>query len=442
MNGGATLALLYSLVVGQLIGAFTGLLTFIKDLLTVSIELDSSVEYFNHVEQFIMKLPLLSSKRISITRKNKYNGMGRRINSIESNDLSEGTHLYWYQWRIIAVTKSEKNSYGGHIKTLKLEIPLGSSKFLVNLVEEIKNTHKKDTNFKVYNMTQYGINEFVVEKRNLSTIIIDEKIKTEIIEDYNRFRNNEKWYKQKGILYHRGYLFVGLPGTGKTSLALALASYFDCWIYIFSLEQFNHENANKIYSMRPGSIALIEDIDRAVSKKEGKKSKEIYRNMLQILDGVMSPNGILFILTTNNPLDVDPVILRSGRINREYKFGYATYEQAKEMFLQFFPGETAVAEEFAKSVPENKVVTAQIQEHLLRFCDDIVQAKKFILEENIHAALVAEENIHESAKEQKSMDEINKELGKSFNEMRDVVIGGGTLDYPGLNSYLFTKDDL
>src|SRR4051812_14422215 len=71
------------------------------------------------------------------------------------------------------------------------------------------------------------------EIRSISTIVMDKEEKSELLEDINAFlaQRTQEWYASKGLLYKRGYLLHGPPGTGKSSLILSVAGYFHLNIY-------------------------------------------------------------------------------------------------------------------------------------------------------------------------------------------------------------------
>lgn len=68
-------------------------------------------------------------------------------------------------------------------------------------------------------------------------MILDAAQKQRVLADLNEYLHPDtaRWYASRGIFLRRGYLFHGPPGTGKTSLAFALAGVFGLGIHIISL---------------------------------------------------------------------------------------------------------------------------------------------------------------------------------------------------------------
>jgi chaperone BCS1 len=56
-----------------------------------------------------------------------------------------------------------------------------------------------------------------------------------LLTDIKDFFRNEAFYAQRGIPWRRGYLLHGLPGSGKTSTILAIASELDLDVYMVPL---------------------------------------------------------------------------------------------------------------------------------------------------------------------------------------------------------------
>lgn len=108
--------------------------------------------------------------------------------------------------------------------------------------------------------------------RDLSTVIMPAEEKEMLLNDLKEYLNpvTMRWYAQRGLPYRRGYLFFGPPGTGKTSLSLALAGELRLPLYILSLStgSLTDEMLTMLFVGLPKKcIVLLEDIDCAGVKR-------------------------------------------------------------------------------------------------------------------------------------------------------------------------------
>jgi chaperone BCS1 len=89
--------------------------------------------------------------------------------------------------------------------------------------------------------------------------------------------------------------------------------------------------------VRPNSILLFEDIDAYFKGRSqiNTKSKITFSGLLNSLDGALQLNGVLVILTTNHLENLDPALLRPGRIDLVKEIGFAGREEVEE-YLQMF----------------------------------------------------------------------------------------------------------
>jgi hypothetical protein len=164
----------------------------------------------------------------------------------------------------------------------------------------------------------------------------------DIVADIKLFFDSEDTYATRGIPWHRGYLFYGPPGTGKSSLALALANHFKCDLYSLSLNDLNKDShlVSHVNNMDPGSILVLEDIDVQAAptnhEDAGKKreTKVTLSSLLNVLDGITSPHGIVTILTTNHIDKLDESLLRKGRIDARYELSYLTQDQLHRLYAK------------------------------------------------------------------------------------------------------------
>ncbi|KAF2471704.1 P-loop containing nucleoside triphosphate hydrolase protein, partial [Lindgomyces ingoldianus] len=231
--------------------------------------------------------------------------------------------------------------------------------------------------------------------RPISTIDLDEDIKKALVEDVERYLSPERaqWYANRGIPYRRGYLFHGPPGTGKSSMSLALAGLFNKDLYMLSLSDVESESDLKDLLdtvKQTHSIVLLEDIDSArigrenmTKKKEEeeeahKKGGISLSGLLNAIDGPNALDGTVLIMTTNNPETLDKALIRNGRIDMQVYFGPVSQVVAESIFLRMFqkendkePNEAVdeniahLAQQFSLQIPDRSLTPAEVQGFLM-----------------------------------------------------------------------------
>ena len=203
-----------------------------------------------------------------------------------------------------------------------------------------------------------------------------------IVGDAEWFCKNEDWFRNRGIPYHRGYLFSGRPGTGKTSLATALASYLKRDVYIVTLASVEKDDhlINAFCNVPKGVILLIEDIDSLPSAHNRVEDKSntgkgvSLSGLLNSLDGIASPEDCIIIMTSNHPERLDETILRKGRIDIHESIepleGYLV-EEMYEMFTGNGENARRLTYDLCECIPG-----AELQGLLMEHGDDPVSIIK------------------------------------------------------------------
>jgi chaperone BCS1 len=181
--------------------------------------------------------------------------------------------------------------------------------------------------------------------RGLDSIVLKDGQMERIMADFQWFLGAGQWYVDRGIPYRRGYLFSGPPGTGKTSLVLAIASHLKRPVCMLNLGSVKSDDAlfRALLDAPVNGIILIEDIDCATSSVSRSSEKEhegenrlTMAGLLNALDGVLTPDGRIIIMTTNHPDKLDPAIIRPGRADVHEAFEYLGASEQKKLAAKFY----------------------------------------------------------------------------------------------------------
>lgn len=194
--------------------------------------------------------------------------------------------------------------------------------------------------------------------RSLESVILPTGLVESLLADAKEFLSKELWYREVGIPWHRGYLFHGVPGSGKTSIASALAGALGLDLYVLNIggSQMNDEKLASLMSdVNAGSVIVMEDVDCTIPDRNTEANKVTLSGLLNCLDGIMSREGCIIIMTTNFRKAIDEALLRPGRVDVEMEFTYANHDQ-KMRLAAVLGGE----------VPEGLLTMAQCQQAILR----------------------------------------------------------------------------
>lgn len=213
------------------------------------------------------------------------------------------------------------------------------SKTLIAELEKEFNLH--NTKIQLFSSTAWGEWEFIdsLRARPLPSIILDSTLKDKIVTDIDKFVASKEWYESVGIDYRRGYLFYGVPGNGKTSLSMALAQHVNRSIYAIDLASMQGDTELKraFKNMKPNSILLMEDIDRAFINRDNSEVKGVsFSCLLNCLNGVFQKEGVITIMTTNHIEALDPALIRSGRVDMRVEIGNPSDVQINEYLTRFY----------------------------------------------------------------------------------------------------------
>ncbi len=137
-------------------------------------------------------------------------------------------------------------------------------------------------------------------------------------------------FEKLGVESPKGVLLFGVPGTGKTLLAKAVANESNAHFISISgpeiMSKFYGESEARLREIfkeakeKAPSIIFIDEIDSIAPKREeviGEVERRVVSQMLSLMDGLEGRGKVIVIAATNRPNALDPALRRPGRFDRE-----------------------------------------------------------------------------------------------------------------------------
>lgn len=171
--------------------------------------------------------------------------------------------------------------------------------------------------------------------RTIESVILKEGQRERIEADLAAFLEAEDEYNRLSQPWHRGYLLHGPPGTGKTSAARALADRFEMPVYYLPLGDMKSDSdlTQLVANVQARSMLLLEDVDifHSATERDDSGKKSSLAGILNALDGVWTPHGLVTVMTTNDRESLDPALLREGRVDCTEEFSLLDLDQARRL---------------------------------------------------------------------------------------------------------------
>ncbi len=153
------------------------------------------------------------------------------------------------------------------------------------------------------------------------------------LEEVVDFLRNPSRYTRLGARVPKGVLLAGLPGTGKTLLARAVAGEADVPFFSISASEFVEAivgvGASRVRDLfaqakaAAPAIIFIDELDAIGRARGGSGSfggnderEQTLNQILTEMDGFTGTEGVIVIASTNRPEVLDPALLRPGRFDR------------------------------------------------------------------------------------------------------------------------------
>lgn len=223
-------------------------------------------------------------------------------------------------------------------------------------------------------------------EKNIETLYLREKDKSKLLMSLFQFRDKKDILQSLGIPNKLNILLYGEPGTGKSTTIQAVATYLQKDIYYVDLKdvktnqelqilfEYVNKNANS-------SIVVCEDIDAmtdVVLKREDNikelKPNELVKNqdsqisleyLLNILQGTLTMDDSIFIVTTNHIKHLDPAFYRDGRFDVKIELKLCDHFQINKIYHKMIGRNIDL--EVLDKIPENKYSPASIIFHVKNY---------------------------------------------------------------------------
>lgn len=225
--------------------------------------------------------------------------------------------------------------------------------------------------------------------RSLDTVFLPPGQKARLVADLQAFVGAQEAYRRRGVPWRRGYLLEGPPGTGKTTLIHVLSALIGRSIHVLNLSNLGGDNEliSAVNAVGRDGVLVIEDIDGVKITRDrdlsdapsGRVGSEVpglvisaeparrgvtLSGLLNAIDGVTAREGRILFITTNRPEQLDPALLRAGRVDVREHIDRLARPEAQAMH-RAFRSEAAPGELEALTGGRFPIAAAELQGLLL-----------------------------------------------------------------------------
>lgn len=210
-------------------------------------------------------------------------------------------------------------------------------------------------------------------RKSMDTLYLKKMDETKLNSVVSTFHSKKEFLKSMGLPNKCCILLHGLPGTGKSSAILTIASYLKKNIYYVSFQQVKTNSelqmiVDHVIKNCNGGIIVAEDIDaigtlvhrrsdfveiNTTNIMDTKEESITLEYLLNLLQGTITPDGLIFIATTNHLDVLDPAFYRDGRFDLKIQMTECDEYQLNKIYKKFI----------GRTIPEkymNKLVSQKI----------------------------------------------------------------------------------
>jgi ATPase family protein associated with various cellular activities (AAA) len=213
-----------------------------------------------------------------------------------------------------------------------------------------------DEDWKYSRLINYAVDDIGYAKRDFFYIFNDNA--RLIKDDVTRWLDAKTWYQDKGLLFRRGSLLFGAPGSGKSSLIRKIGQSLDLPVFSFELATMDDTQFITFWAQSrqcQPCIVVMEDIDTVFNKRAPANAniRLSFECLLNCISGVEPAEGIYLFVTTNRLECLDDALgipnekgvsTRPGRLDTCFHMGDITLTEKREIVKHFLAEYPAVGE--------------------------------------------------------------------------------------------------
>lgn len=318
-----------------------------KKIITVEVRFNSDMSDFEAVTRFVTKNILYDkfSRNFTYQTERKWDEASEdNVTKHHGLTAGYGTHLGFYKRHLCLVERSLSESANTDKFKEHLEVTFftRSKKIVREFAREI--AIAAGTNLEEFisvpimtNSNGWWQRMGKLPLRRMDTVFSANDAGNKLVAVIREFEGKKDDHHAKGLPHHLGILLHGEPGCGKSSLIHSVASELQRSIQYLnfgSIEKDKHL-MELLAGPRDWSkvLLVIEDIDAAGVKINRDKASDdeaapsekgsdvTLSTLLNVLDGLLCPDGLVVIATTNHPDRLDPALRRPGRFDQNIELG-------------------------------------------------------------------------------------------------------------------------